>query len=169
MSESNNNDHFYRDRAEVEVSSARLHSDELSKRCAMVARPSSCPRRGVYVRLAGRRFRLPEATAGRRRCRRCGRGHCCGVPRWPRREAVVAHYTTGFVRGCGNVRRRGDVRLYAIDAGGGVVADVDAWRDSSTIGCALWGASGPRHYKLHIDERSGSQTNGAGRDYRRLS
>ena len=49
------------------------------------------------------------------------------------------------------LRRWGDVGLYAIDAGGGVVADVDAWRDSSTIGCALWGASGPRHYKPHID------------------
>ena len=129
---------------------ARLRLNELSKRCAMVAWPSSCPRRGVYVRLVARHFRLPEATAGRRRCRRCGRGHCCGVPRWPRREAVVAHYTTGFVRGCGNVRQRGDVRLYAIDAGGGVVADIDAWRDSSTIGCALWGASGPRHYKPYI-------------------
>ena len=33
----------------------------------MVARPSSCPRRGVYVRLVARRFRLSEATAGRRR------------------------------------------------------------------------------------------------------
>ena len=40
--------------------------------------------------------------------------------------------------------------------------DPGAWRDSSTIGGALWGASGPRHYKLHIDERSSSQTNGAG-------
>ena len=33
----------------------------------MVARPSRCPRRGVYVRLVARRFRLSEATAGRRR------------------------------------------------------------------------------------------------------
>jgi hypothetical protein len=36
----------------------------------MVALPSSCPRRGVYVRLVARRFRLSEATerrAGRHR------------------------------------------------------------------------------------------------------
>ncbi len=137
---------------------------------AIVARPSSCPRRGrgVYVRLVARHLRLPEATAGRRRRLRRGRGHCCGVPRWPRREAVVAHYTTGFVRGCGNVRRRGDVRLYAIDAGGGVVADVDAWRDSPTIGCALWGASGPRHYKPYI-RRALWFSNERRGDYRRLS
>ena len=77
--------------------------------------------------------------------------------------AIAAeHYTTRF---CGRLRyqsrRRSDV-LYAIDAGGGVVANVDAWRDSSTIGCALCGAPGPRYYKLHIDVRYGSQTNGAG-------
>ena len=64
---------------------------------------------------------------------------------------AAEHNTTRF---CGRLRyqsrRQSDV-LYAIDAGGGVVADVDAWRDSSTIGCALWGASGPRHYKPHID------------------
>ena len=67
-----------------------------------------------------------------------------------------------FVGGCGTGRRRRSDVLYAIDAGGGVVADVDAWRDSSTIGCALCGAPGPRYYKLHIDVRYGSQTNGAG-------
>ena len=40
----------------------------------MVALPSSCPRRGVYVRLVARRFRLSEATAGRPRRRRRGAG-----------------------------------------------------------------------------------------------
>ena len=140
---------------------AQLRLDELSKRCAMVARPSSCPRRGVYVRLVARRFRLPEATAGRRRRCRRGRGHSWVLGAVPL-AATAAHYTTRF---CGRLRyqsrRRSDV-LYAIDAGRGVVANVDAWRDSSTIGCALCGAPGPRYYKLHIDVRYGSQTNGAG-------
>ena len=40
----------------------------------MVARPSRCPRRGVYVRLVARRFRLSEATAGRRRRHRRDNG-----------------------------------------------------------------------------------------------
>ena len=141
---------------------AQLRLDELSKRCAMVARPSSCPRRGVYVRLVARRFRLSEATAGRRRRLRRGRGYCCGVPRWPRREAVVAHYTTGFVRGCGTGRRRRSDVLYAIDAGGGVVADLGAWR-----GASITEARCGEHLVRGIisrtsDERSGSQTNGAG-------
>ena len=73
-----------------------------------------------------------------------------------------------FVGGCGTGRRRRSDVLYAIDAGGGVVADLDAWRDSSTIGCALWGASGPRHYKPHI-RRALWFSNERRGNYRRLS
>ena len=79
LSESNDNDHFYRDRAEVEGYEARLRLDELSKRCrrcdgrAAVKLSQALARR--KVRLVARRFRLPEAPAGRRRCRRRGRSH----------------------------------------------------------------------------------------------
>ena len=90
----------------------------------------------------------------------------CSEPRLWRLQLNITRQ--GFVGGYGTGRRRRSDVLYAIDAGGGVVADIDAWRDSSTIGCALWGASGPRHYKLHIDVRSGSQNERHG-DYRRLS
>ena len=61
----------------------------------MVARPSSCPRRGVYVRLVARRFRLSEATAGRRRRHRRDNGLGAGPeasegsPRWPQSSSSI--------------------------------------------------------------------------------
>ena len=56
----------------------------------MVARPSRCPRRGVYVRLVARHFRLSEATAGLLRRHRRDNGLGAGpeasegCPRGPR-------------------------------------------------------------------------------------
>ena len=73
-----------------------------------------------------------------------------------------------FVGGCGTGRRRRSDVLYAIDAGGGVVADLDAWRGASLIACALCGAPGPRHYKPYI-RRALRFSNERRGDYRRLS
>ena len=69
----------------------------------MVARPSSCPRRGVYVRLVARRFRLSEATAGRRRRLRRGRSlDGCSEPRLWRLQLNITRH--GFVGGYGTGR-----------------------------------------------------------------
>ena len=73
-----------------------------------------------------------------------------------------------FVGGCGTGRRRRSDVLYAIDAGGGVVADLDAWRGASMFACALCGAPGPRHYKPY-NRRALWFSNERRGDYRRLS
>ena len=150
---------------------AQLRLNELSKRyCrAIVARPSSCPRRGRGVTYGSgttapggsrpRRYVVDavdadEAIDG------------CSEPRLWRLQLNITRH--GFVGGCGTGRRRRSDVLYAIDAGGGVVADLGAWRGASTIGCALWGASGPRHCKPYI-RRALWFSNERRGDYRRLS
>ena len=52
--------------------------------------------------------------------------------------------------------------LYAIDTGGGVVEDLGAWRGASMIGARCVVYLGRGIISRTSDERSGSQTNGAG-------
>ena len=78
------------------------------------------------------------------------------------RVAAAEHYTTRF---CGRLRtgrRRRSDDLYAIDAGGGVVADLDAWRGASITEarCVVHLVRGI--ISRTSDERSGSRTNGTG-------
>ena len=172
MSESVDNDHFYRDRAEVEVSQAQLRLNELSKR--------SCRCNGrAAVKLSQARTRRIRTACGTAPSTTRGRGGASPTPStrtrpllWGASVAASGSCSSTLLDGiCGRLRyqsrQQSDV-LYAIDAGGGVVADVDAWRDSSTIGCALWGASGPRHYKPYI-RRALWFSNERRGDYRRLS
>ena len=83
----------------------------------------------------------------------------CSEPRLWRLQLNITRQ--GFVGGYGTGRRRRSDVLYAIDAGGGVVADLDAWRGASITEarCVVHLVRGI--ISRTSDERSGSQTNGA--------
>ena len=136
---------------------------------ATVALPSSCPRRGRGVA-----YGSWHGASGRLEARRDV------VDAVDADEAIDGYSEPclgwlqlnitrqDFVGGCGTGRRRRSDVLYAIDAGGGVVADLDAWR-----GASITEARCVVHLVRDIisrtsDERSGYQTKRRG-DYRRLS
>ena len=84
----------------------------------------------------------------------------CSEPRLWRLQLNITRQ--GFVGGYGTGRRRRSDVLYAIDAGGGVVADLDAWRGASITEarCVVHLVRGI--ISRTSDERSGSRTNGTG-------
>ena len=136
---------------------------------ATVARTSSCPRRGRGVA-----YGSWHGASGRLEARRDV------VDAVDADEAIDGYSEPclgwlqlnitrqDFVGGCGTGRRRRSDVLYAIDAGGGVVGDLGAWRGASMIACALCGAPGPRHHKPYI-RRALWFSNERRGDYRRLS